>query len=210
MRYILISNGDFDKRTAEKIDWSCSKKVCVDGGIRHFYRLGIEPDVIIGDLDSADSETLEYYRSRGVEIVQYPTKKDETDTEIAVEYGLERGADEFLLLGATGSRMDHTLGCISLLYRLRIQGVDAKVIDLDNEISIVSGEHELDRGEDYRYVSLIPYGGDVKGVTLRGFEYGLTERDFSVSDTIGISNEIKDSKAKIKIDSGYMVLLRSR
>lgn len=210
MKYILISNGDFDKKTADRISWDGCRKVCVDGGIRHFYGLKLDPDIIIGDLDSADGEMLDYYKSRGIEVLQYPSKKDKTDTEIAIEYGIERGADEFVFLGATGSRMDHTLGSISLLYRLKIQGIDGKVIDLDNEISIISGESEIERDENYKYVSLIPYGGYVKGVTLRGFEYELTERDFSVSDTIGISNEIKDRTAKIKIDSGHMVLVRSR
>lgn len=210
MRYILISNGDFAAETAEKIDWNGSRKICVDGGIRHFKELGIDPDTIIGDLDSADREFVEYFKSRGAEVLKYPSKKDKTDTEIAVEYAAESGASEILLLGSTGSRIDHMMGNISLLHRLKARNIEAKIVDEGNEIRIISGKCEMKRDGNYRYVSLIPYGGEVNGVTLRGFEYELTGHDFSASDTLGISNEIAGEKAYISIDSGEMMLIRSR
>lgn len=210
MRYILISNGDFESETARKIDWDSSVKVCVDGGARHFKELGIDPDVIIGDLDSADQETVEYFKNRGVEVLKHPSKKDKTDTEIAVEYAVENGATEILLLGSTGSRVDHMMGNINLLHKLKTQYILGKMIDSVNEISIISGDWELERDESYKYISLIPYGGEVKGVTLRGFEYELTERDFSASDILGISNEMNREKAHISIGSGEMLLIKSK
>lgn len=210
MRYILISNGDFAAETAGKIDWNESVKICVDGGARHFKELGIDPDMIIGDLDSADRDTVDYFRDRGVEVLRHPSKKDKTDTEIAVEYALESGASEILLLGSTGSRVDHMMGNINLLHRLKAQNILGKMVDAENEISIISGEYELEMDENYKYISLIPYGGEVKAVTLRGFEYELTERDFSVSDTLGISNEIAGGRAHISIGSGEMMLIKSR
>lgn len=210
MKYILISNGDFDSETIRKIDWNGAIKVCVDGGIRHFKAIGTDPDIVIGDLDSADRETVELFENRGVEILRYPSKKDKTDTEIALEYSIENGASEIVLLGSTGSRVDHMLGNINLLHRLKALNIEASIVDRDNEIRMISGEYEFERDDDYSYISLIPYGGEVRGVSLSGFEYELTNRDFSVSDTIGISNEMSGSTARITIVKGDMLLIKSK
>jgi thiamine pyrophosphokinase len=210
MKYIIISNGSFDSRVADEIEWQEYGKICVDGGIRHFYSLGITPDIIIGDLDSADPEMIEHFRLKGVKILEYPCKKDKTDTEIAVEYAIESGAKEILFLGLTGSRIDHMLGGISLIYRLRRQGINCSIVDYNNEISIIEGKTEVCKSDYYDYISLLPYGGDAKSVSLKGFAYDLVKRDFFVGETLGISNEIKLGKASIDIGEGYMVLIKAK
>ncbi len=39
-------------------------------------------------------------------------KKDDTDTEYAIQEAIRRGAMEIVVIGATGTRSDHVLGNI--------------------------------------------------------------------------------------------------
>ena len=98
--------------------------ICADGGANHIYKTGVKPDMIVGDLDSIDDETLLYYQEQNVLFHKFSSKKDLTDTELAINFALEEGANELVLFGSTGSRLDHTLGNIMLLYKLLKQPYD--------------------------------------------------------------------------------------
>ena len=80
-----------------------------DCGLRHRQGLGVEPHLIVGDFDSHPDPHLP------VETVTLPVEKDDTDTMYAARLGAQRGFKEFLLLGAAGDRLDHTLGNVAIL-----------------------------------------------------------------------------------------------
>ena len=88
---VIISNGRlgdpafFRKRRAAMGDVLA---ICCDGATRHLEQLNIQPDVLIGDMDSADAACLERYSTGGVKILKYRRDKDATDTQLALEYAL--------------------------------------------------------------------------------------------------------------------------
>ena len=102
--------------------------ICADGGYRHMKTLGLRADILIGDMDSVGEET------EPDNVLRYPVRKDFTDGEIAVNYALEKGFSEIVMVGFVGTRMDHTLTNIFLLKKIKEQGKSGCVIDAHNEI----------------------------------------------------------------------------
>ena len=114
-----IEKYDFCKEYIRKEDII----ICCDGGMKHTRALRLTPDYILGDFDSCQKEDLEYYQKKGVPIKTFPTKKDETDMELGLDFAIELGAKDIILFGGIGSRFDHTLSNAHLLLRLVKKGV---------------------------------------------------------------------------------------
>lgn len=115
MRYMLFLNGtlnniDYVKSIVNDTD----KIIAVDGGLNYVYKLNLIPQFILGDLDSVDKNILNHYKDT-VELIKYPSEKDFTDLELALEIAKEQGATEIIILSGTGGRIDHYLGNINAL-----------------------------------------------------------------------------------------------
>ena len=105
-----------------------------DCGLRHQKALGAEPDLIVGDFDSHEKPETDR------ETIVLPVKKDDTDTVFAAKEAMRRGFDEFLLVGVSGGRLDHTLVNVYLLVMLREQGKRALLVDDYSEMELVGAE----------------------------------------------------------------------
>ena len=128
----IITGGDISEQfLAEYLEKHQSElRIVVDGALEITHRLGIKPDYIVGDFDTVNQELLEYYEKDI--ILRHPPEKDQTDTELAIETALNAGCDSLVFFGATGSRLDHSLGNIFLLEHLLKQGIDAKILNENN------------------------------------------------------------------------------
>jgi len=207
MKVLIIANGDLKDIDVTEYYYSADKIICADGGARHLYNEGLMPDIIIGDLDSIDGKTLDEYQKQGVDFIKHPINKSKSDTDLALDYAIENGADEIVLLGATGSRLDHSLANILILYRLASLNINARIIDKHNEVFITKDTLKIDNKQDH-FVSVIPLI-DSK-VTLKGFKYDTSSVEFKLGSTLGISNEVEDNEALIKVESGICLVIRSR
>lgn len=206
----LIVSGGNANISVVKNNLECDFIIAVDSGSKSLVGYGIVPDVIIGDLDSLGIQLSEEYQKKGIEIIRAKCEKDETDTELAVIYAIEKGFKEVILLGATGSRLDHTFGNILLLKKLKAAGVEAKITDKHNEIIFVDSESRIEKDGNYKYVSILPFGGKVKGLSLKGFKYDVDSIDLNDDSVIGISNELVSDFGDIKIDSGSVLVIKSK
>ncbi|EOD01323.1 thiamine diphosphokinase [Caldisalinibacter kiritimatiensis] len=210
MKALIISSGNIkDTKILVELHKQVDLTICADGGSAYAIKANIEPDIVIGDLDSIDKGTLKVIENNNIKIFKYPTKKDMTDTELAIEYAIEKGVNEIIFTGVTGNRLDHTLSNIMLLYKLLKIGVKGKIIDSNNEIYITDNSLNLQR-QNGTYVSIIPLVNDLQGVTLKGFEYETENIDIKIGSTLGISNEIKDKKGSINIKNGVALVIKSR
>ena len=116
MRTIIFVNGIIsDYSSLNRWLQADDHLICADGGVRHCLAMGLQPSVIVGDLDSAPSEVVEDLVAQGVLIERHPPAKNQTDLELAIERALQDGADEILLLGALGGRLDQTLANLLIL-----------------------------------------------------------------------------------------------
>ena len=114
--------------------------VCADAGMKFCHTAGIQPDLILGDFDSVDDASYTYFKETCPErMEQFPTHKDETDTELALLRAIAAGADAVTMIGATGTRIDHLLGNIQMLKLALDRGVPCQIVDAHNRIRMVDG-----------------------------------------------------------------------
>jgi thiamine pyrophosphokinase len=109
--------------------------IAADGGAIHLKEISVNPDLIIGDLDSIDVASKKFFTARDIHVQTYPRKKDMTDTELCLEYAVSQGADEVVLMGCTGHRLDHTLANVLMLRRLLGMGVKGRILDAKRDYS---------------------------------------------------------------------------
>jgi thiamine pyrophosphokinase len=212
-RCLILTGGkldtDFARSFLEKEHFQ--KIIAVDGGLKAARELQIMPDVAVGDFDTAEPALLAFFRKQEHIIwdVHNP-KKDDTDTELAIRRAIAMGCDETVLLGATGGRLDHLLGNIHLLFPCLQTGMNACIIDPQNKLYLIDTEHTFKRGELWgKYISFLPLTEEVKGITLTGFRYPLTDTDIQIGTSLCISNEVEEEEAKIAFEDGVLIVVES-
>ena len=177
-----------------------------DGGLTHAKALEVKPSVIVGDFDSCDSDTLAQWKD-SCEIVRLPREKDDTDTLFAVKLALERGYDNFLLLGAMGGRFDHAIGNVSILLYLNELGKKALLVD-DYSVMQIAGKQTLYIDENCSYFSVLTVAGSVSGVNIKNAKYPLENASLSSDFQLGISNEVLPGKiAEVSVENGRVLVV---
>lgn len=214
MKYLIVTGGEIPDEFAAHVVMAGGFEVIMaaDSGMESLYRTGITPDIIVGDFDSAKPEILDYFRSQEqVDICMLESEKDDTDTEFAIREAIRRGAHEITILGATGTRLDHVLGNISLLGIGLESHVRIELLDPCNRIRMIDAPLTIKRSEQYgRYLSLIPFSDQVTGVTVTGVKYPLTGFTMGGFSSLGVSNEIVADEAEIRLTSGQLLVVEAK
>jgi thiamine pyrophosphokinase len=183
--------------------------ISADSGARHCRNFGLVPDLLVGDFDSVSEADYAGLVSAGVEIARFPVEKDMTDSELALEIAIEKGCRRVILLGALGTRLDHSLSNVFLLKKLLDSGVEGILADENNEARLINDKIELDREED-RYLTLLPFAGDAEGVTIQGFYYPLENATLKVGSSWGVSNRFASGRAVVTVRKGCLLVLLSK
>ena len=214
---IIVSGGNIQrdfaldflkKNKTEKVDL-----IAADRGVEFFKGTDWQPEVAVGDFDSLSAEGALYLQGlRETEIMRLKPEKDDSDTQSAVNQMIRKGAKDILILGATGTRLDHVLANLGLLSMGKEQGVRIAIADQWNYITLAESGTILHREEQFgKYVSFFTVGGDVTGLTLRGFKYPLNGYHLTVEDSgLTVSNEISEETAEILYESGQLLMIMSR
>lgn len=217
-RILILTGGrletDFVKKYLESQEEPFSFIICADRGLEAAHEIKLKVDGIVGDFDSLEQKKIleEYKLRENVEIRSFMPEKDWTDTHLAIDFALEKNPEEIIILGGTGTRLDHVLGNLNLLMVSVQQGVMTYMIDSWNKICLLQGpvEYSILREKAYgKYVSVMPFTPIVNNVTLEGFKYPLQNADMTMGNTLGISNEIVEEKARITMERGYLMIIES-
>ncbi|MBO8160804.1 MAG: thiamine diphosphokinase [Thermosipho sp. (in: Bacteria)] len=175
--------------------------IAVDGGANLLRKNNIIPNVIIGDLDSIDDETLNYFKERKVKIIKFPKEKDKTDSELAIIYAMENGADEIKIINYNGERLDMILALFGLMkkYNLNIKAISEKL-----EIGIIRKKLEMktQKNEIWSFIALCE-----ADISLEGFKYPYNGK-MTFNNPIGVSNVTIDNEIKIEVSSGEVIYFR--
>ncbi len=213
MRYLIVCGGSIDRQFADELikKSGIDAIIAADRGMDFLYENGITPDIIVGDFDSTKTKALEYFEEKGQsEIHPLNPMKDDTDTEFAIRTAIKKGAKSIVIIGATGTRIDHVLGNISLLGLGLENDISIEILDPNNRIRMIDRPVTLKKDKQYgKYISLIPVSSD-NDVSLTGFKYTLDHHVFDKYTSLGISNEITDEEAVIDIHKGTFIMVESR
>ena len=178
--------------------------ICADGGLIHAEKLGLNADVLVGDLDSLGEPP------QNIELYRFKKEKDETDTILAIDCALEKGFRNFLILGGLRGRLDHTVANFSALYYLYRHGGEGILTDADNEVRLLlPGELHLKRREGC-YVSVFPFEGVSEGVTEKGLHYTLDNATLDCGFPLGVSNQFSADEAVISVKKGTLLIILSK
>lgn len=237
---IIVSGGDiqsdfalyFLKKNIEKAGRENIRLIAADRGLEFFLDYLILPDVVIGDFDSLSEDgknflemqsedipyggMLEWKLQKGegkvVEVVRLRPEKDDSDTQSAMNYVIQNGAKEIVILGVTGNRVDHLMANFGLLILAQKQGAEVALADRYNYMKLISSGTILKKAEQFgKYVSFFPLGEDVTGLTLEGFKYPLDKYHLTTADSgLTVSNEISEEYAKVTYESGTLLMIMSR
>jgi thiamine pyrophosphokinase len=183
-----------------------------DSGLKHLGGLGAEPSLIVGDWDSHEDPHMD------VETITLPVAKDDTDTVYAMKEGIKRGFSEFLLLGAVGARLDHTLVNLYILTALENRGCHGVIADDWSEMELISSwtdeEGKNHPGtasveDHYPFFSLVALEGQADGVSIRGAKFGLDKASIGPDYQYATSNEVlPGDTAEITVEDGRLLLLK--
>lgn len=209
MRTVIMAGGEInDWRAGSSYLRTADFIIAADGGAQHVLRMGFTPHVVIGDMDSLTQEQVERLKQAGCRFLTYPTRKNETDAELALLYAVKQGADQIIILGASGGRIDHTLANVLLLTLPELKGVQVSLVDGQQEVILIRGEGTI-RGQVGDSVSLLPLAGDAEGITSSGLEYTLDDDTLMFGRTRGVSNTLTASTAHIRLRKGVLLCVHS-
>ena len=182
--------------------------IAADAGALVLERLGITPDLAVGDFDTAGAAFVARLAASGIPTETHPAAKDYTDTHLAIVIAIARGATEITLLGALGGpRYDHMLATALSLAAPAFAGVRIFLVDpLHRMVVLRPGESIALHGTPGEYVSLLALTEEITGVSGDGLRYPLPTT-FRLGDNIGVSNELTAPEATVSVSGIGMLLV---
>ena len=177
----------------------------VDKGALTLARNGKRMLLAIGDFDSVEESDLSSIKDYSDTFIQLNPIKDDTDSEAAVMYAIEKGYQKIHLYGGLGGRLDHTMINLRLVSRFP---ETVYLHDQSNFIySLAEGVHSVDK-RDYTYISF--FTEDEATISLEGFKYPLDKQQLTNKDTYTTSNEILEDKGIITVHAGKVTVIQSK
>ena len=209
-RAVIFANGEIkDDQAVVTMLSQHDSLIAADGGLNHMVRMGLTPNVLIGDLDSASPEAILSLEAASVPILRYPVDKNETDLELAIAHAISEGHRRIVIVGALGGRFDQALGNLFLLSADTLAGLDIRLDDGREEVCLIRSYHEIE-GRAGDTVSLIPLGSPVTGILTQNLRYPLNHETLYPDHTRGISNVLLGDSASVRIESGLLVCIHTR
>ena len=219
---LVVADGDVPTRGTIDAAWpgwdaGVTDVIAADGGYGRALAVGLVPTILVGDLDSLEPSLVEAAAADGVVILRSPVAKDESDTELALLEAVRRGATLVTVIGAFGGpRLDHELANLWLLGHPALAGLAIVLLDATTRASLVTApgpdgmavERQLP-GRAGSTVSLLPFAGDVAGVTTRGFRYALHGEPLVAGPARGLSNVREDEDASVRIERGRLLVIET-
>ena len=173
--------------------------IAADGGYAYLQRLGISPDLVLGDFDSLAK------KPQNRNVIELPREKDDTDMLYALRLGIEKGFTCFYLYGGMGGRFEHTLANLQALAFLASRGARGFLFG-QNEVTTIFQNGSLSFGAEAEgYFSLFSYGRTCTGVCIQGMKYELEDAQIENTYPIGVSNEFIGRPSRISIASGTAI-----
>lgn len=202
-RGVLFTGGLAPKEPPAGLELADATVIAADSGLETALSWGVEPDFVLGDMDSLSDRSL-LDRFSADRVRRYPREKDYTDTELGLMEFRERGIREVSIVGGGGGRLDHLLAIVALFDRdtpPRRWYTESEQIDcLDGEFLLTGAE-----GEE---ISLFPAGRSLCRMSSEGLKWPLDQLSWRKGD-VGISNTVVARECRIRVTEGRLIMVRS-
>ena len=206
---LILANGDWtDETRLRSVFAHASYTIATDGAWTKAQRLGLHVDTVIGDLDSLTPD--EAARAEATtQVLSYPTEKDWTDLELAIDLALTMSPKCIVIYGALGDRLDHSLTAVFLLEKVAVRGVPIELISGYETAWFVPDELVLSDVQAGDRVSLLPIS-DEAVVSTDGLRYALRDEVLARAASRGVSNVVESVPVRISVQSGQLLVIHAR
>jgi thiamine pyrophosphokinase len=208
MKAFIYSGGEIYPENITEHPKASDICIAADSGFANAKALGERVDIALGDFDSLSGGAGSI--PDGVEKLTVPAEKDETDTQLAVNVALSKGADDIVIVGGLSGRLDHTLSNLAILEALFDLGVPAVILDGRNRARYIRSTSTLIPRSGYKYLSLLAGDEKVKGVSVEGCKYPLKKATLNRRLQYAVSNEITGNVALISVRKGGIYIIESK
>ena len=206
MRAFIYTGGTVRTESITEHPKADDLSIAADSGYHTAVALGERIDLLLGDFDSIGDVP----RDSGIEIQQVPAEKDYTDTQLAVEIAIDRGATDIIIIGGLSGRLDHTLSTLAILEELHARKIYGTVTDGQSRARYMKSSSTLIARSPYKYLSIIAADEVVKGVDIEGCKYPLKKATLRRCHQFAVSNEITGNVAFIAVKKGGVFIIESR
>lgn len=206
MRAYIYTGGVIDAANITDHPKGEDLVIAADSGWNNAIALGEHPTILLGDFDSLGEENI----PKGVEIYRVPAEKDLTDTQLAVDLALSKGARDIVIVGGLSGRLDHTLSNLAILEHLEAMKVHCIITDGCNRARFIRNNSTLIPRGAYQYLSLIAADPVVKGVEVDGVKYPLKKAKLCRDHQYAVSNELTGNCAFIAVKKGGLYIIESK
>ncbi len=213
MRAIIFANGELvDPQGIQTLVRPDDLVIAADGGARHALAVGLMPHVLIGDIDSLSSDDRKRVEAAHTHVSRFSPRKDETDLELALQYAVDKGVTEIVVLAALGGRLDQTIANLALLALPELSGRDVRIVAGPQTAFLIRDGYTdaVIEGQPGDTVSLLPWGGDATGVTTEGLEWPLYEDTLQFGPARGVSNVLQAQQANVRVRRGLLLCVVTR
>ncbi len=187
--------------------------IAADSGYLTARHFSVKPHMLLGDLDSLDRSAVSDTELSELEKIIVPSIKDDTDTQLAVDTAISRGAEKIVIIGGLSGRLDHTLSSVFILEYIAERGIECIMTDGRNRVHILCADGEPKRlsvNRGYKYLSLVALTDKCEGVSVSGVYYPLMSVELTRKYSYAVSNEITSEFAEISLERGVMLVIESR
>ena len=199
---VFVGGDRIGETTLDRDSLAGSFVIAADIGFVYAQELGVKPDLIIGDFDSAQMPDAD------CEV--YPVRKDDTDMMLALKKAISLGFDDITVYGGTGGRLDHTVGNIQALAYCCEQGVRCRLFADGQRAEVLRpGTHHIDTPAGWS-MSLFAFGSEVSGLTIHNADYCGEDLTLTPSFPLGISNKALEGGADVIFKSGRLLCICSQ
>lgn len=201
---IIVSAGPVCDKQKIPQEFQDSYVIACDAGWHNCEKLGLQPDIVLGDFDSSEQPNQE-------NVLVLPREKDDTDTHYAARMAVERGSTHVLMLGALGGkRMEHTFANVGTGLWLEQQGVQVTILNDRSRVTyVLAGGKRYYHNEGYKFFSIFPLEGKAEGICLEGAAYPLQDAQLQASYPVGVSNEWRADEATVAIQKGSLLVIET-
>ena len=205
MKAVVFGGGEIFSEYIEERPKDDDLVVCADSGYQNALAFGVKVDILVGDFDSLCDIP------EGVgEVLRVPCEKNSTDTQLAVDVALERGADEIVIVASTNGRVDHTLSSLALLEKLWDKKIPCVIVNGQNRARFLRDSGTILIRSKYKYFSLVTLDKVAKKVSIEGAKYPLKNANIERGFQFAVSNEIVKNAALINVKKGSVYVIESR
>lgn len=205
MKAYVFTGGEIFHQYIEERPEGDDLVIAADAGYKNATLMGAHINILIGDFDSLGDIPDDVD-----EVFRLPAEKDVTDTQIAVDMAVERGADEIVIVGSTSGRLDHTLSTLAILEKYWEKRLPIYIVNGQNRVRYIRDSGFIVVRSQYKYFSVIAADEKVKGVSIDGGKYPLVKKTLLRNHQFAVSNEITKNCALITVKKGGIYIIESK